>query len=79
MAQQEYKSYLVRHGITGTETVMTVEKYGMMATRSNHLKIVERYTDDRSGKPEKTIESRAVTAPKVAKEAKEIAPSNESA
>ena len=58
---------------------MTVEKYGMMATRSNHLKIVERYTDDRSGKPEKAVESRAVTAPKVAKEAKEIVPSNESA
>ena len=76
---QEFKSYLVRHGITGKETVMTVEKYGMMATRSNHLKIVERYTDDRSGKPEKTIESRAVTAPKVAKEAKEIVSSNESA
>lgn len=72
---QEFKSYLVRHGITGKETVMTVEKYGMMATRSNHLKIVERYTDDRSGKPEKAIESRAVaTAPKVAKEAKENAP-----
>jgi hypothetical protein len=58
---------------------MTVEKYGMMATRSNHLKIVERYTDDRSGKPEKTIESRAVTAPKVAKEAKETLPAPEQA
>lgn len=71
---QEYKSYLVRHGITGKETVMTVEKYGMMATRSNHLKIVERYTDDRSGKQEKAIESRAVSTSKVAKSEKEIAP-----
>jgi hypothetical protein len=79
MAQQEYKSYLVRHGITGTETIMSVADYLEKSKRSQHLKIVERYTDDRSGKPEKTIESRAVTAPKVAKEAKEISPSNESA
>ena len=76
---QEFKSYLVRHGITGTETVMPVAEYLEKSKRSQHLKIVERYTDDRSGKPEKAVESRAVTAPKVAKEAKEIAPSNESA
>lgn len=79
MAQQEYKSYLVRHGITGTETVMPVAEYLEKSKRSQHLKIVERYTDDRSGKQEKAIESRAVTAPKVAKEAKEIVSSNESA
>ena len=72
---QEFKSYLVRHGITGTETVMPVADYLEKSKRSQHLKIVERYTDDRSGKQEKAIESRAVaTAPKVAKEAKENAP-----
>lgn len=76
---QEYKSYLVRHGITGTETVMPVADYLEKSKRSQHLKIVERYTDDRSGKPEKTIESRAVTAPKVAKEAKETLPAPEQA
>ena len=79
MAQQEYKSYLVRHGITGTETIMSVADYLEKSKRSQHLKIVERYTDDRSGKPEKTIESRAVTVPKVAKEAKETLPAPEQA
>ena len=79
MAQQEYKSYLVRHGITGTETIMSVADYLEKSKRSQHLKIVERYKDDRSGKREKTIESRTVTTPKVAKEVKEISPSNESA
>lgn len=76
---QEFKSYLVRHGITGTETIMPVADYLEKSKRSQHLKIVERYTDDRSGKPEKTIESRAVTAPKVAKEAKETLPAPEQA
>ena len=71
---QEFKSYLVRHGITGTETVMPVAEYLEKSKRSQHLKIVERYTDDRSGKPEKTIESRAVSTSKVAKSEKEIAP-----
>jgi len=76
---QEFKSYLVRHGITRTETIMSVADYLEKSKRSQHLKIVERYTDDRSGKPEKTIESRAVTAPKVAKEAKETLPAPEQA
>ena len=71
---QEFKSYLVRHGITGTETIMSVADYLEKSKRSQHLKIVERYTDDRSGKPEKTIESRAVSTSKVAKSEKEIAP-----
>ena len=71
---QEFKSYLVRHGITGTETVMSVADYLEKSKRSQHLKIVERYTDDRSGKLEKAIESRAVSTSKVAKSEKEIAP-----
>lgn len=71
---QEFKSYLVRHGITGTETVMPVAEYLEKSKRSQHLKIVERYTDDRSGKLEKAIESRAVSTSKVAKSEKEIAP-----
>ncbi len=71
---QEFKSYLVRHGITGTETVMPVAEYLEKSKRSQHLKIVERYTDDRSGKQEKAIESRAVSTSKVAKSEKEIAP-----